>query len=351
MQSFGKGTEAIKSKGFTLIELLVVIAVIAILAALLMPALSRARNAARRVACMSNVRQVGLGLMMYADENDDRWPFHMGDYPSYCPRNGTCQDLPDPSLGGATSSQIFSALIDGGYIDNKELFSCPGNPVDINLDSPRKCISPYVEGEGEVIAYGGRDSDGYQYEKGGGPDTVGYIIDTYMPARNRLHPMRAVLAGRLSGHKFHDWREGEGDYEVAAYSYIDTWQANHGSGVNVLFADGHVEYVRAKEQETPDGDSFEAIANPHIEEDTNIYGVATEKIKSPAEYRREAWYRDAAIHFSYSSGSDDQPHFDPRTPLEREGEVEGYYSETGARWDVKFIPRSAPSPMQREVGR
>lgn len=59
---------------FTLIELLVVIAVIAILASLLLPALAKAKEKGRRIKCVSNLRQVGLILQMYADENNDRLP-------------------------------------------------------------------------------------------------------------------------------------------------------------------------------------------------------------------------------------------------------------------------------------
>jgi prepilin-type N-terminal cleavage/methylation domain-containing protein len=74
-------------RGFTLIELLVVIAIISIIAALLMPALAGAKNRARSIACVSNLRQIGLALNVYIQDNRDRLPVCAGYLPSNMPTN------------------------------------------------------------------------------------------------------------------------------------------------------------------------------------------------------------------------------------------------------------------------
>jgi len=95
-----------RKNGFTLIELLVVIAIIAILAAILFPVFSNARENARRTACLSNLKQIGDALMMYVQDYDEKYP------PAA---------LSDPNVGDLVA--WFPALYP--YVKNQKVFECP----------------------------------------------------------------------------------------------------------------------------------------------------------------------------------------------------------------------------------
>lgn len=101
-------------RAFTLVELLVVLAILATLAALLLPALSRGKNAARSVACMGNLRQIGLQLTAYVQDNNDRLPvcsgYLPGDQPGLPPITTTL-------FPNAKGTRIFACPADQKFFD------------------------------------------------------------------------------------------------------------------------------------------------------------------------------------------------------------------------------------------
>ena len=102
------------SFAFTLIELLVVIAIIAILAAILFPVFAQARDKARQTTCLSNIKQIGLGLMMYVQDSDETYP-------------GALQ--PSPTInGGSTSDQRMPLDMQVlPYTKNDQIWTCPSD--------------------------------------------------------------------------------------------------------------------------------------------------------------------------------------------------------------------------------
>ncbi len=211
-----------KDVGFTLIELLVVIAIIAVLMAILMPTLNRAREQGKRTACLSNVKQMSLIWNMYADDNDSK---------IVNGNNLVNDNNPDPWIYWHGQDASEETRIDGimtgslyDYCRNTEIYKCPTGV------------------RGELVTYSIVASmNGYAttFDK---RMKRGRIIKNREQIRRPAQRTVFLDEGRLSPGSWTVWYDQE--------RWGDQITARHGDGTTLSFADGHSEYWKWKDPRT-----------------------------------------------------------------------------------------------------
>ena len=194
-----------RRSAFTLIELLVVIAIIAILAAILFPVFGRARENARRSSCQSNLKQIGLGILQYKQDYDERFPLY-----------GTAAAASPATVSGW-------AYTVQPYVKSEQIFQCPS-------DTATLVAAATATAQERAVAVGYTDY-WYNFQLGNGSGISDAALE---------YAANTVLNG-----------DGNGASSASASNYnIDkadggSGENRHFEGANYSFADGHVKWLRA----------------------------------------------------------------------------------------------------------
>jgi len=240
-------------RGFTLIELLVVIAIIAILAAILFPVFAQAREKARAVTCVSNLRQLGTAIQMYATDYDQKYPYW---------------NWGASGQGGGNMKSLWHVAI-FPYVKNTGIYACPSDgqnwgqsTTDLywwsiptaqrQIDAPM-FETPAISGSGGIdripLSYGIGETF---HNSGWGESSLPAPASTAVLSESPVllgdlwgidNRPNARIAMRFAASKTADAPWGTDQVFV----WNPAWDVNtrHQGGLNVAYADGHAKWMRA----------------------------------------------------------------------------------------------------------
>jgi len=258
-----------RSYAFTLIELLVVIAIIAILAAMLLPALSKAKERARQMSCMNNCKQMGIGQQMFAEDSDTGNSIVT---PPFAPKGSLTGPLVNGGSGLSDGVQAQLACDDLNWLYGfGTQTSVPGKGY---CPSPKSFICPTTRNDIDLTKFGA-------YNPPGTLDLIKYVEQLYTKAKDRDDPTghsyevfgfwhrydlgsgkfpRRTLQSVLS-YRNENYLPGLAPGPTKIFTIMDRLEVHAGvnyenavnprdghgmNGANVVFVDGHAQFVNAK---------------------------------------------------------------------------------------------------------
>lgn len=221
-----------RNKGFTLIELLVVIAIIAILASILFPVFAMARENARRASCLSNLKQIGLGIIMYTQDYDEHFPrsiasvgtFHGG---PYVPQTQTGWPGFTYKMNGYHYVSWMDMIFP--YVKSVQIFQCPSQPDPSSANS----FAPSYAYSSEVSSYG---NDHYGLTTGHGL----LIASVQRPSEG------AMVVDDQSTYGYQNTPNAFSNTPEAREGKKQTLSP-HFQGTNITFVDGHTKWMKTSQ--------------------------------------------------------------------------------------------------------
>jgi prepilin-type N-terminal cleavage/methylation domain-containing protein len=213
-------------RAFTLIELLVVIAIIAILAALLLPALSAAKQKAWTAQCQSNLHQISLGMKLYADENN-----------GFYPESGATIPWGSTDTNGTGKPSWMQQIV--SYTQNTNIYHCP-----VNQQFPVNEQSPFNYFNGVRAAYMASGADDSDRGFASVDSKRIQFPSAYVLSGDTVWFTDDDAAASVDADKDDYTQDCVGDaVDPNGNDTVETWQI-HSKGQNILFDDGHAKFYK-----------------------------------------------------------------------------------------------------------